>query len=183
MKSLLLGVVFVLGSTWNASTAQDTTSSRSVTPNAADVASIDAITAAVYASISGDKGVERNWDRFRSLFHPGARLIPVRRTPNGMRGQALTVEDFIANSNPYFMENGFFEKELSRETEEFGSIAHHFSTYASYDSAASTEPFARGINSFQLMHDGQRWWIVTIFWQAESAQNPIPEEYLNEMGQ
>jgi hypothetical protein len=30
------------------------------------------------------------------------------------------------------------------------------------------------------MHDGQRWWIVNIFWQAESAQTPIPAEYLGE---
>jgi len=148
---------------------------------ASDAASIDAITAAAYESISGGKGVARNWDRFRSLFHANARLIPVRRTQDGLRGQALTVEEFITNSNPYFVENGFFEKELHRTTEEYGSIAHHFSTYASYDSATSTEPFARGINSFQLMHDGQRWWIVTIFWQAESDQNPIPEKYLNEM--
>ena len=36
--------------------------------NPADVASLDAIMKAVYDAISGDAGVKRDWDRFRSLF-------------------------------------------------------------------------------------------------------------------
>jgi hypothetical protein len=36
----------------------------------------------------------------------------------------------------------------------------------------------RGINSFQLMNDGSRWWVVTIFWEAERPDNPIPARYL-----
>ena len=45
-------------------------------PKPADVASVDAIVAALYDVISGDPGIERDWDRFRSLFYPGARMIP-----------------------------------------------------------------------------------------------------------
>ena len=30
----------------------------------------------------------------------------------------------------------------------------------------------------QLRFDGQRWWIVTVFWEAESAVHPLPAEYL-----
>ena len=36
----------------------------------------------------------------------------------------------------------------------------------------------RGINSIQLFYDGSRWWIVTVYWQHESAEHPIPEKYL-----
>ena len=36
----------------------------------------------------------------------------------------------------------------------------------------------RGINSFQLMKDGSRWWVVSIYWQGEGAANPIPTKYL-----
>ena len=46
-----------------------------------DVASVDAIVAAVYDVISGPAGEARDWDRFRSLFLPGARLIPVGVQP------------------------------------------------------------------------------------------------------
>jgi hypothetical protein len=30
----------------------------------------------------------------------------------------------------------------------------------------------------QLMNDGKRWWVVTIFWQGEDEKNPLPEKYL-----
>src|SRR5512139_5410 len=42
-------------------------------PNPADVASPEAIITAVYDVISGDAGVARDWDRFRTLFHKDAR--------------------------------------------------------------------------------------------------------------
>jgi hypothetical protein len=60
----------------------------------------------------------------------------------------------------------------------FGNIAHVFSTYESKHAKDDEKPFARGINSFQLMNDGKRWWIVTIFWQGEDDKNPLPAEYL-----
>ena len=43
-----------------------------------DVSSIEAIAAAVYDVISGHAGKARGWDRFRSLFVPDERLMPVR---------------------------------------------------------------------------------------------------------
>ncbi len=48
-----------------------------------DVDSIDHILAAVYDVISGPPG-PRDWDRFRSLFYSGARLIPTRRDDKGV---------------------------------------------------------------------------------------------------
>src|SRR6266513_2414962 len=44
--------------------------------NPLDVESIDAIISAAYDSISGPPG-KRDWNRERSLFIPGARLIPM----------------------------------------------------------------------------------------------------------
>ena len=144
----------------------------------AEVESIDAIIGAVYDAISGPAG-ERDWDRMRSLFAPGGRLIPVGRDQQGeVTMNVLDIDGFIAQADPYIQQNAFFERELRRRTERFGHIAHAFSTYASYHSAEDAEPFTRGINSFQLMYDGKRWWIVTVFWEAESPDNPIPEGYL-----
>jgi hypothetical protein len=73
---------------------------------------------------------------------------------------------------------GFFEKEAARKTEQFGQIAHVFSTYESRHTPDDQKPFQRGINSFQLMNDGTRWWIVTIFWEGEDEKNPLPQKYL-----
>jgi hypothetical protein len=161
--------------------------------NLADVASIDAIITAAYDVISGPIGKERDWDRERSLFIPGARLIPTakkaggedvdlatgRVRPNGgLAPHVLDVDAYIARVEAYFQKNGFFEKEIARRTEQFGNIAHVWSTYESRHNADDPEPFTRGVNSIQLFHDGSRWWIVSIYWQQESTECPIPEKYL-----
>jgi hypothetical protein len=147
--------------------------------NPADVATMDAIVSAVYDVISGPAKSPRNWDRFRSLFVPGARLIPTGPRPTGeVSSRVLTPEDYIQRSGPFLEQNGFFEREISKRVEKFGNIAHIFSTYESRHAREEEKPFARGINSFQLMNDGKRWWIVTIFWQGEDDKNPLPAEYL-----
>lgn len=148
--------------------------------DSSDVASIDAIMAAVYDVISGPAGQPRDWRRFRSLFIDGARLIPTGR--NRQTGEAghglLTVEDYVARAGPQLEGSGFFEAEVARRVERYGSIAHVFSTYESRRNADDAEPFMRGINSFQLMHENGRWWVVTIFWHPEYPDLPIPDRYL-----
>jgi hypothetical protein len=148
--------------------------------NPADVASIDAIITAAYDVISGPAGKKRDWDRERSLYYPGARLIPTAKpgANDGLAPQILDVDGFIARVELYFAEQGFFEKEIARHTERFGHIAHVWSTYESRHNENDPEPFMRGINSIQLFYDGNRWWILNIYWQQESAEDPIPEEYL-----
>ena len=145
-----------------------------------DVATMDSIIAALYDVISGPAGQKRNWDRFRSLFVPGARLIPTGRNPQTgeVASRVRTPEEYITRSAPLLEQNGFFEREISRRTEKFGNIAHLFSTYESRHKAEDAKPFARGINSIQLMNDGKRWWVVTIFWQGEDDKTPLPAEYL-----
>jgi hypothetical protein len=148
------------------------------TAEPADVATMDAIVASLYDVISGPPG-KRNWDRFRSLFYPGARLIPTGRRQTGEAGsRVLTPQDYIDRSAPLLEKNGFFEREISRRTEKFGNIAHLFSTYESRHAKDDAKPFARGINSIQMMNDGKRWWILSVFWQAEDEKNPLPSEYL-----
>jgi hypothetical protein len=144
-----------------------------------DVASIDALVAALYDVISGPAGQERDWDRFRSLMTPQARLIPTGRGPQGGVGyQAWTPDQYVAQAGAMLEERGFFEVEAARTTEEFGQIAHAFSTYESRWTLEDEEPFDRGINSIQLLNDGERWWIMNIFWAAESSGLTIPERYL-----
>jgi hypothetical protein len=164
--------------------------------NPADVASIDSIIAALYDVISGPAGKKRDWDRFRSLFFPGARLIPTgaRRPPGTAPGtpltgkeeygsRALTPEDYITRSSSLLEEHGFFEREAARRIEQYGHIAHVFSTYESRHKAEDVKPFQRGINSIQLMNDGKRWWVVTVFWEGETEKTPLPDKYLKSSSQ
>ncbi|RAP56171.1 hypothetical protein BTJ49_14455 [Oleiagrimonas sp. MCCC 1A03011] len=143
-----------------------------------DVKSMDAIMHAVYDVISGPAGQARDWKRFQSLFLPGARLIAVQRDKQGAdHALTLTPETFAEKAGPYMREHGFFERETHRSVERYGAVAQVFSTYASRYAKSDPKPFQRGINSFQLYYDGHRWWVVTIYWQPERADLPIPSEY------
>jgi hypothetical protein len=148
--------------------------------NPSDVASIDAIITAAYDAISGPAGEKRNWERERSLYYPGARLIPTAKPGENdeLAPQILDVDGFIARVESYFAEHGFYEKEIARRVEQFGQIAHVWSTYESRHDPSDPKPFMRGINSIQLFHDGKRWWIVNIYWQQASAEHEIPQKYL-----
>ena len=67
----------------------------------ADVATPDAIIGALYDVISGPAGAARNWDRMRSLFVPGARLIPTGVRPDGpLAHRVMTVADYLRTSGP-----------------------------------------------------------------------------------
>ncbi len=143
----------------------------------ADVESIDAIVTAVYDVISGGAGVERDWDRMRTLFIDEAQLIPSGSGPSGNGYRVSNLEEWIAQSEPILVGQGFFETEIHRVIEQFGHIAHIFSTYHARRNAADQAPFMRGINSIQLFNDGTRWWVVSIYWTPETANLRIPEEY------
>lgn len=145
----------------------------------ADVATPDAIINSLYDVISGPAGQKRNWDRLRSLFLPEGRLIVARaRRPDSTVGpRVLTVEQYIAGAGQ-LEARGFFEREVHQVSEAFGRVVHRFSTYESRGTADAPKPFARGINSIQLLSDGARWWVVTVLWDAEGPNTPIPPGYL-----
>lgn len=174
MKNLiLLAVIF-------AATAFNALAQTAKEANPADVASLDGIMKAVYDVISGDAGKPRDWDRFRSLFHKDARLIPSGKNAQTgvIAARVMTPEDYVTRSGPVLEKDGFHERELARHVDQYGNIAQVFSTYHAFRKADDKQPFLRGINSFQLLNDGKRWWVLTIYWQAETPDNPIPKQYL-----
>jgi hypothetical protein len=150
-------------------------------PDPRDVESIDAIIAAAYDVISGPGDKERDWNRERSLFYPAALIIPTAKVAGkndvDLEPQMLDIEAYIARVEP-LLQKGFYETEVARRTEQFGRIAHVWSTYESRHDASDAEPFMRGINSLQLFNDGSRWWILSICWQHESVDHAIAEKYL-----
>lgn len=174
----LAGIVISLLFCLNIYASQHLADSIPVNPK--DVESVDAIIGSLYNVISGPAGEKRNWDRMRTLFIAEGKLIATGKRQDGtMNKRAMTVEDYIATSGPNLEKNGFFEREIGRKTEQYGGVVHVFSTYDSKRKLEDEKPFMRGINSIQLWNDGKRWWIVSVFWQSETADNPIPEKYLN----
>jgi hypothetical protein len=151
-------------------------SPQTAAPRAEDVKSIDSILSALYGVISGPAG-ERDWNRFRSLFLPQGRLTAAAKGSDGVvRIHAMSVEDYAQRAGDYFKQHAFFESPIVNRVESFGNVTQIFSSYESRHAAGET-PFARGINSIQLLNDGARWWIISILWDEERSDNPLPKEF------
>ena len=141
-----------------------------------DTTSIESLLSAVYDALSGKRP---NWERLALLFHPDARLIPPAR--DGQPVVALTFAQFRERNEKFFaalpLDQGFYERGIAHRIETFGNVAHVWSTYEARRKPGDA-PFARGINSFQFVRQDNRWWVMTILWDAERADNPIPSHYL-----
>lgn len=145
----------------------------------------EAVVEALYETLSGPAELEqeRDWDRLRALCLPGARFL-IARWPDADGNPAedlreWDVEGFIADAKRFYRDEAFWEREVWGRTERFGRVAHRFSSYESIVGSPDSEPAARGINSFQLVRYGGRWWLVNVAWDVESPGQPIPEEYLD----
>lgn len=154
--------------------------------NAGDADTVEHLVASIYDVISGPPGRPRDWDRFRSLFLPDGRLgvvrpdLAVTRNEPAHKGDAVfvTPDTYAARNDPYFKTNGFFERGIANRVEEFGNLVHVWSTYESRHAMTDSKPFARGVNSFQIVHARGRYWIASIMWDDERPGLTLPEKYL-----
>jgi hypothetical protein len=144
----------------------------------ADVATLDGLISAYYDVISGPAGQPRQWSRDRTLYIPEIRFVAMSIGKDGNPlAHKMSHQEFVDASNPGLLKEGFYEKEIHRDTQRFGNIAHIFSTYESRIKADGPV-IARGINSIEAFWDGKRWWIASAIWDEERADNPLPAEYL-----
>lgn len=145
-------------------------------PKPDDVKSVDAIMHAIYDVISGPAGT-RDWSRFRSLFLPQARFTETDQTPDGsIVVLSWGVDEFVHDAGDVFTKEGFYESAIVNEPQRFGHMVQVFSSYESRHKA-DEKPFTRGINSVQLLNDGKRWWVVSIAWDSERPDNPLPAKF------
>ncbi|MCB0278505.1 MAG: hypothetical protein KDD94_03335 [Calditrichaeota bacterium] len=140
-----------------------------------DVASIDGIINAYYEVVSRPAGQLPDRARDKWIHHPNALVQIVRHQAGGKSSvQTMSIDQYHDNQTA---EHGFFEYEIHRITEQFGSVVHVWSTYA-YSSIKNGPVEGRGINSIQLFNDGKRWWVMSWIYDEETGNNPIPADYL-----
>jgi hypothetical protein len=145
-------------------------------PNAGDVNSLDAILRAIYQVISGPAG-DRDWQRFRSLFLPQARFTQVGKQPDGATFViSWSMDEFVRDATIVFAKEPFYENGIVNRSETYGKMTQVFSSYESRH-APGEKPFERGINSIQLLNDGTRWWVISIAWDSERPDNPLPAHF------
>jgi ketosteroid isomerase-like protein len=144
--------------------------------NPADVGSIDGIVKAFYETISGGKGVARQWSRDKTLYIPDVRFVAMSEQNGKVRANVMNHTNYVNGSNEFFVGEGFTERELNRTVRRFGNIAHVFSVYEF--STEDGKVKGRGVNSIELFWDGARWWISAVSWDEERPGNPIPKDFL-----
>src|ERR1700721_671381 len=126
--------------------------------NPSDVDTVDHLVASLYEVISGPAGKPRDWERFRALFLPDGRLGVIRADAAATADHPvrksdavfLTPDMYVERDAPYFKTQGFFERSIVNRVEEFGNMAHVWSTYESRHAADDSKPFTGGINSPQI---------------------------------
>jgi hypothetical protein len=134
-----------------------------------DVSTLDGILHALYEVLSGPAGKPRDWERYRSLFIEGARMIVVVAVAGEKpRARQLTLEDYIRRVEPIFAVENFWERETSRQSETFGRVAHVLSRYESLRDPKGPA-FEHGANSMQLFYDDSRWWVVSVMWNTSRS--------------
>ena len=176
--------------TAGASTSQATGSARPATPGAIaahpdwpraspdDVDSPQAIVAALSETISGQAGKPRDWNRFRSLFVPGAGRLVVTRVPKSGPADVtvLSIDDYIAHSSGGASQS-FYEIPIAYQVEGFGRMTHVYESYGLHH-AKDEAPYVRGVNSWELLFDGTRYYVLQVFWDTERPDNPLPANLL-----
>jgi len=129
---------------------------------------IGAVVDEMYAMISGPAG-PRDWSRQKDCFINEARQIRTWVDENGRAAMKIMgLDEYAANTTPFFAENAFYEIETARRIDVFGNMAHVWSNYEARTSLDDEEPERRGINSIQLFRDPDRGWrIVSMIWDNE----------------
>lgn len=150
---------------------------KTIEADSKDVATIDGIIKAFYETISGSKGVPRQWSRDRTLYTPDIRFVAMSERDGKIRASVMDHSNYVNGSNEFFVNEGFTEREINRVTRKFANLAHVFSVYEY--STEDKKINGRGVNSIELFWDGKRWWISAVTWDEERAGNPIPKEFLS----
>lgn len=145
--------------------------SMSNTPD--HVLSIDGVVNEALKIISSS---ERDWEAFRYLFTADATLSVLNHGKEGMnRKSSFTVEAFVRMGKKNFAKDGSFsETEIKKVIQEYNGIATVFQSYV----VRVSDREEKGINSYQLIHDGKRWWISSLLWTNDRNGVTVPEEWL-----
>jgi hypothetical protein len=122
----------------------------------------------LYAVISFEEGDDPNWQGLRAIFSPHARIT--RITPEGT--DYMDRDGFLAMTRN-LLEVGaytsFYEFELERSVDRFGGVAQVWSRYETRRNRGAQAALGRGVNSIQLIRDGDSWRVLGLLWDETQA--------------
>ena len=167
MRSLIVALLFLSLFSISLSAQFDTVA----------VKSIEGITSKMLELISCDIDEVRDWDEYRNLFLPTAQKIAVDPKAKGRKqARHMSLEEFVRYVGPLYPRDGFKEVVIGLTINEFNGIANVFQSYHAVNLTGTYEE--RGVNSYQLVHMQDRWWIASTTFVNETDENPLPDVFL-----
>jgi hypothetical protein len=147
-----------------------------------DVDTIEHAVRAFYSAISAPAGGKLDRARLRSLFVPEGRIISSSPPTASATADIVVMspDEYADVSDAYTAKASFFDKNVANQIEQFGVMAHVYSTYESRSRSGDATPVARGIKSIELLNSGGRWYIVHAYWDCERPDNLLPDAYLHD---
>jgi hypothetical protein len=122
----------------------------------------------LYEVISFEEGDEPNWKGLQALFSEHARIT--RITPEGT--DHMDPRSFLAMTRN-MLELGaytsFYEYEVARQVRRFGHVAQVWSLYETRRDRGAARALGRGINSIQLIREGEAWRVLGLLWDEIHA--------------
>ena len=133
-----------------------------------DEQAIGAVIDEMYDMISGPAG-PRDWSRQANCFLAEACQVRTFVDEQGKPGMlSMTLDEYRANTTPFFQANPFYEIETDRRIDLFGNMAHVWSHYEARTSPSDADVERRGVNSIQLFrHPEMGWRIIHMIWDNE----------------
>ena len=133
----------------------------------------------LYAAFCFDPGAEPDWETQRRIYLEGAVFVPSIRPDRPPAGD--DTERFLADFRAFarsesFRDTGFHERIVGTRIEVFGGVAHAFVAFEGF-APGDGETQTVGLDSLQLVFDGERWRLVSFTTQFEREGLPLPARF------
>ncbi len=144
-------------------------------PQEDDFATAGGVVNALYEAVTFDAGTTPDWDHVRSMFIDQA-VIVLRTSREGTT--MFDVEGFVGDFVSFIEranvgETGFKETIIRTTEMVFGDMAHVLVLYEA-SIPGSARPPQQGVDSFQLIRQDARWWIVSVTNEVPTPDRPVP---------
>jgi len=147
------------------------------TPKPAPFSTAESVVTELYDLVSFEAGARPDWQKVRALFIDEAvvvlRTAADKLTVFSVQGFVEDFQRFIERTDAE--QKGFTERIVRMKPLVYGDIAHVLVLYEA-SLSGSTRPPTRGVDSFQLMRKGGRWWIVSITNEICTPDRPAPSD-------
>lgn len=125
--------------------------------------------------VSVEKGQKIDTAYYRTFFLPTARFTFVGKDEGKSLHETMSLNDFLASLTDEYYSNGYTEKSTGQIVEEYNGIAQVIQSFYGKDSEGEE---GRGVNTYQLIFSGDRWWIANMVWtMSENEGKDIPKKY------